>query len=138
MARIRCGKCGRKYGSSAQGCPHCGTSSGRPRGTDSLGDPQRIGAKGLLAVAAAMLFALTAYLAYRWCGEPPRDGSSSAPAGSVKTGESLRPKTLDDLLALGTAELERVDIGRINLLCAVGLRGSENLDVEECVRTLDA
>ncbi|MCU0783679.1 MAG: hypothetical protein MUF81_06450 [Verrucomicrobia bacterium] len=49
-----------------------------------------------------------------------------------------QPKTLAELLALNPEQLEKVDIARMNLLCAEGLRGSENLDVEECLRTLDA
>jgi hypothetical protein len=36
------------------------------------------------------------------------------------------------------ADLERLDVARINLLCAEGLRGSEHLDVQQCLDTLDA
>lgn len=49
-----------------------------------------------------------------------------------------QPKTLAELLALPSEQLEKVDIARMNLLCAEGLRGSENLNIEDCIRTLDA
>lgn len=50
------------------------------------------------------------------------------------------PKTLDELLALGPDELEQVDIARVNLLCATGMPGAENLDtpgIEHALATLD-
>lgn len=56
----------------------------------------------------------------------------------VKSEDFQQPKSLAELLALNPQQLEKADIARINLLCAEGLRGSENLDVEECVRTLNA
>lgn len=36
-----------------------------------------------------------------------------------------------------SAELERLDLARLNLLCAVGLPGSEDLDITAQLRTLD-
>jgi hypothetical protein len=41
------------------------------------------------------------------------------------------------LLALEPAELERVDIARMNLLCAEGLPGAENLNIDGCLAALD-
>jgi hypothetical protein len=51
--------------------------------------------------------------------------------------DSTQPKTLDQLLALPPDRLEDVDIARLDLLCAKGLPGSEHLDVEKDVQTLD-
>ncbi len=48
-----------------------------------------------------------------------------------------QPETLNGLLALSPAELEHCDIDRMNLLCAEALPGAENLNVEECLATLD-
>ena len=48
-----------------------------------------------------------------------------------------QPETLNGLLALSPAELEHCDIARMNLLCAEALPGAENLNVEECLATLD-
>ena len=61
-------------------------------------------------------------------------------SGSIDSPEHpfTQPKTLAELLALTTDDLEKVDLGRMNLLCAEGLNGSEGLDVESCVSTLDA
>jgi len=47
------------------------------------------------------------------------------------------PKTLTELLALPSEEMVKVDIARMNLLCAEGLPGSENIDVDKMETTLD-
>jgi hypothetical protein len=49
----------------------------------------------------------------------------------------IMPQNLDQLLLLNTEEFERVDIARMNLLCAEALPGAENLNVEDCLATLD-
>lgn len=48
-----------------------------------------------------------------------------------------QPKRLDELLALSPTELECCDIARMNLLCAEGLTGAEDLMVDENLATLD-
>ena len=48
-----------------------------------------------------------------------------------------QPETLNGLLTLSPAELEHCDIARMNLLCAEALPGAENLNIEECLATLD-
>ena len=50
---------------------------------------------------------------------------------------SITPTNLAQLLALSPDQLEKVDIARIDLLLAEALPSSANLDVEECLRTLD-
>jgi len=47
------------------------------------------------------------------------------------------PQSLNELLALSPAELEHCDIARMNLLCAEGLPGTENLNVDDCLATLN-
>ena len=49
----------------------------------------------------------------------------------------LKPRTLEELLALPDESLARVDIARMNLLCATGLPHAENIDVEKYLATLD-
>ena len=49
-----------------------------------------------------------------------------------------QPQTLDELLRLSAEELARCEIARMNLLCATGLPGAENLDVEESLDRLDS
>ena len=48
-----------------------------------------------------------------------------------------QPHTLKELLALMPTELEQCDIGLMNLLCAEGLPGAEDLNVSNCVERLD-
>lgn len=51
---------------------------------------------------------------------------------------SLRqPKTLDELLTMSPTKLEHCDIARLNLLCADGLTGVEDLKVDASLATLD-
>jgi len=67
------------------------------------------------------------------------DAADKTAANSAINAPSFQqPETLAELLALSVDQLEKVDLARMNLLCAEGLRGSENLDVEECLRTLGA
>ncbi len=53
-------------------------------------------------------------------------------------GEFKQPTTLKDLLALPTADLEKCDLARMNLLCAENLPGSEDLKVDDVLATLDS
>lgn len=62
--------------------------------------------------------------------------SADAPAPSAKP-ETPAPKSLSELLALPPEELANVDIAVMNLLCAQGLPGSENLDISTVLKTLD-
>src|ERR1019366_3027017 len=56
---------------------------------------------------------------------------------AAATHNPSQPQTLKELLALSPAELEKCDIGLMNLLCAKGLAGAENLDVQDCLKKLD-
>jgi len=56
------------------------------------------------------------------------------PVLTVQTASS--PFTLPDLLSMPTGALGQVDIGRMNLLCAQGLPGNDNLDVNRYLATL--
>ena len=49
-----------------------------------------------------------------------------------------QPQTLNDLLQVPPDQLEGVDLGVMNLLCAEGLSGSEGLDVQQCLDRLGA
>jgi len=51
--------------------------------------------------------------------------------------KELKPRTLEELLAIPDKDLGRVDIARMNLLCATGLPGAENIDVEKYLATID-
>jgi hypothetical protein len=47
------------------------------------------------------------------------------------------PKTFEELIQLSDEEIENFDIARMNLLCAKGLPGSEDLDIEQCLQKID-
>lgn len=49
-----------------------------------------------------------------------------------------QPTTLEELLALSPADLEKCDLARMNLLCAEGLPGSEDLKIDDTLATLDS
>lgn len=69
--------------------------------------------------------------------EKPLDKPAAKAEDKTKAESFKQPKTLTELLALPPDQLEKVDIALINLLCAEGLRGSENLDVDYFTRTLN-
>lgn len=58
-----------------------------------------------------------------------RDGASPGQAGAAPSAVASLPA----LLALSPERLSGLDIARMNLLCAQGLPGAENLDVEGSV-----
>ena len=88
--------------------------------------------KRFTAICAAFLVCLSVS-----CTEKKAD-KETVHVQSPKTEEFKQPKSLAELLALSPESLEKVDVARIDLLCAEGLNGSENLDVELCVNALDA
>ena len=55
----------------------------------------------------------------------------------VATGISITPTNLAQLLALPPEQLDKVDIARMNLLCAESLPGAENLNVDADLASLD-
>ena len=46
-------------------------------------------------------------------------------------------RSMEQLLAMPAEQLAQVDIARMNLLCATGLPGAEDLDIDKCLATLD-
>jgi hypothetical protein len=52
--------------------------------------------------------------------------------------EFHKPRTFAELISLPTNQLDQVDIGLMDLLCAQGLKGAEDMDVTQCVQTLDS
>ena len=52
-------------------------------------------------------------------------------------GHELKPQSMEELLALSEAELERVDIGRMNLICAREVGCGAAFEVADLVRELD-
>ena len=61
-----------------------------------------------------------------------RNGESKV---QVQSASSV--SNLPDLLALSVGALDQVDIARMNLLCAQGLPGAGDLDVDGCLKVLE-
>jgi len=59
------------------------------------------------------------------------------PISAIESPSFQQPKMLNELLTLSPAQLERCDIARLNLLCAEGLPGAEDLMTDESLATLD-
>ena len=88
----------------------------------------------VLATGVCFLLASTPSPAAELAQEkPPSQAESAPPAPSFQ-----QPNSLAGLLAIKPEELDKVDIVLMNLLCADGLRGSENLNVQQCLDTLEA
>lgn len=63
--------------------------------------------------------------------------SGETSANRIAAKPAKTPKTLEELLTLQPQELENIDVGLINILCAQGLQGAEDLDAQKCLDALD-
>lgn len=61
----------------------------------------------------------------------------ATPKGYAEPGAFSQPTTFAELSSIKADGLEKVDMARMNLLCASGLPGTENMDVASCISTLD-
>ncbi len=58
-------------------------------------------------------------------------------SGEKESGQFQQPRTLSELVNLNPGQLAQVDIGLMNLLCAQGLPGAEDMKVNDYLTTLD-
>lgn len=49
----------------------------------------------------------------------------------------IQPTTFSELVAVKPEDLPKVDLARMNLLCASGLPGAEQMDIEACLAERD-
>ncbi len=112
----------------------------QPRQTGSIARRWKIaltvtgGAIAFLILVAAMFWPTKKTVTHA----PPSKSVALPVAPTVLSQRSSQPQTLKELLALPADQLETVDVAVMNLLCAEGLRGAENLDVQSALDTLDA
>jgi len=66
----------------------------------------------------------------------PRATATRQPSPDVVR-YAQKAKSLDELLKMSSEQLADVDIAELNLLCATGLPGGENLDIAKCLAHLD-
>jgi tetratricopeptide (TPR) repeat protein len=85
--------------------------------------------------ATVLLLAIGVFILLHFL--PKRDKTRPVSSSSSTKESSKEFHTLDELLKLTPAQREHVDIGLMNLYCAQGLRGSENLDIPSALKTLD-
>lgn len=62
--------------------------------------------------------------------------STASPQQSY-AGQTHGSRSLEELLGSAPEQLAKVDIAEMNLLCATGLPGAEELDIDKCLATLD-
>lgn len=103
----------------------------------------------VLGVLAVLIFGALVVLAVGRWDNPPAYTDTQYQAPQVKAPEAeVRlashiyrtdgPRNLGELLELPGQEIDQLDIALINLLCAEGLPGSEDIDIEGTLATLDA
>jgi hypothetical protein len=87
----------------------------------------------LLAFAFGVIITITFFLTVE---SKPR-AKTESPHTALYPTEATKIRSLHQLLALPPGKLEKVDIGLMNLLCAQGLKGAENIDIDRHLTTLD-
>lgn len=90
----------------------------------------------ILPVIGVPLIALGAFASIHFGFQ--KSNPATTPIATVQTPGIKQPGTLAQLLELSTNDLEKCDIARMNLLCAEGLPGAENLKVNDDLATLDS
>ena len=86
------------------------------------------------SVRAILIFPWIAALAIS-SSAAESSGTNTAPTSSLQ--KANPPHTLSELLALPPSDIDNADIARMNVLCAQGLRGSDNLEVDFYLNTLE-
>ena len=115
MARIKCKQCGKKFSDSRDSCPRCATAT-----------RQKLNLKWLKYVIILVVVGacVALYAIFHW-----NEGESRVSFAW----EYHHIPTLDKLLSMSLSELAEQDLAVINLACAEGLCGAENLDVKACL-----
>ncbi len=81
-----------------------------------------------------------AFIAAGICGWHKYASNVKRPVGKTAPAKPTifkKPTSFGELCYVNTNDLGKCDIALMNLLCAEGLRGSENLNVTDCLATLD-
>ena len=94
------------------------------------------GRRALLLVAPLVLLVVIGAAAYFACfaGETAKPDATISPLPPTVV---RKAQSLGDLLKRSAKDLVDVDVAEMNLLCATGLPGAENLDINRCLAKLD-
>lgn len=90
-----------------------------------------------LTLATAIAFALTWHLYSRQPEVATAPVPTPLPAPTPAEKPFTQPTSLDELMKLTPVQLDHCDIALMDLLCAQGLPGAENLNVPDMLATLD-
>lgn len=107
-----------------------GTRQVAKRSTDSPSSPRR--SKRFIHTILLLLITAVISIPFVTDGsfDSDRKETSVEPPNDGLVRLKVAPASLDALLALSPEELARVDLARMNLLCAQGLAGAESIDEE--------
>ena len=105
------------------------------------GEKQRIFRKVAFPLIAVTICITVAITFFSLKPKSKVEFSSPAPVPIAKHVElvkfSRKANSLHELLAMTPEQLREVDIAEVNLLCAAGLPGTKNLDIDRCLARLD-
>jgi hypothetical protein len=113
-----------------------GQMKGRTKKTDKV-ESKVLPKRSLPILVVALLVAGSIAAGFLAQKDSHRTISQSITTSKTENSTFKTPQSLAELLALPPTELEHCDIARMNLLCAEGLPGAENLNVNESVAMLD-
>lgn len=123
-----------------------GQAEARPEKSDQRGQGERSAFRRRGAILAGFFVVVAAVIAFAFASR--REPAAPLPAASKRLEANAvfiapvllkqQPQTLKELLVIPPDQLEGVDLAVMNLLCAEGLRGSEDLDVQQCLDRLGA
>ncbi len=96
----------------------------------------------LLALSGVAVVAMGVIAVFALEPEPrSRAGTDAAAAQGAplsRIADEISPVTLDELLAVPSEHLGRVDLARMDLLCASGLPGAEGINIDAVLAQVDA
>ena len=123
---------------------------GKTRSTHSVAAAQSSRSKKAFIQASLIVVLLALIVGMAWTSVrspklTPATGNTglsspmiaAATATPLHTDFAVAPETLNELLGLPVEQLPKVDIARMNLLCATDLPGAEQLDIDHALATLD-
>lgn len=83
----------------------------------------------LVLFSLVLIFAVACAAVVFKSSSHSKDDTTLDFANHLPSAAALTPTNFESLVKIPPDQLERVDIGLMNLLCAQGLRGAENMDV---------
>lgn len=99
--------------------------------------PQPAQKKSVVVARYAVIFLLGAGLTAGGFMAFSQNNRPAISASLPSSNASRSTRTYEQLLAMTPDQLTQVDIAEMNLLCATGLPGAEDMNIAKCLATLD-